>query len=83
MPLDLRFSTAPSATNACGTNPQAGDLGIAGAKVIAPGSPSTSVLLERMKRLDVHRMPPVGSRVVDQGGVDLLTAWIQSLASCP
>jgi hypothetical protein len=36
-----------------------------------------------MKRLDVYRMPPVGSLVVDPTGVQLVSDWIQSLATCP
>ncbi|MBI5068060.1 MAG: PQQ-dependent sugar dehydrogenase [Deltaproteobacteria bacterium] len=80
--LDLRLSAALAATNACDAAPQRGDLGLAGARVVSPGHPERSVLLERMKRLDGQRMPPVGSLVVDQAGVELLGAWIAALAGC-
>ncbi|MFT3912963.1 MAG: PQQ-dependent sugar dehydrogenase [Anaeromyxobacteraceae bacterium] len=80
--LDFRFATALSTMNACGTAPQRGDLGIAGAKLIAPGHPEQSIVVQRMKALDVSRMPPVGSLVVDQSGVDVLSAWITSLTAC-
>jgi uncharacterized repeat protein (TIGR03806 family) len=80
--LDFRYATALSATGAC-NDPSQGNLGIANAKVIAPGAPDRSVLLQRMKRLDVYRMPPVGSLVVDPTGVQLVSDWIQSLATCP
>jgi uncharacterized repeat protein (TIGR03806 family) len=80
--LDFRSGTALAATHACDVNPSAGDLGVANARIIAPGAPASSILLERMKRLDAHRMPPVGSLVVDQAGVTLVTAWIQSLTGC-
>jgi hypothetical protein len=39
--LDLRFTTSLADTKACGV-PQLGDLGVTGAMVIAPGSPSAS-----------------------------------------
>jgi len=80
--LDLRLSTALAATNACDVLPQRGDLGLASARILSPGHPERSVLLERMKRLDTHRMPPVGSLVVDQAGVALLTEWLTGLAGC-
>jgi len=40
------------------------------------------VLLERMRRLDAPRMPPVGSLVVDAAGLELLAAWIAGLSGC-
>jgi len=80
--LDLRLSTALAATAACDAAPQRGDLGLPGARILSPGHPERSVLLERLRRLDAQRMPPVGSLVVDQAGVDLLGAWIASLAGC-
>lgn len=35
-----------------------------------------------MKRQDVHRMPPLASRIVDGTGKTLVDAWIQSLLNC-
>ena len=68
--------------NTCNANPQSGDLGIANARLIAPGDAARSVLVARMNRRDVNAMPPVGSNVIDASGVALLTAWIDSLSSC-
>jgi uncharacterized repeat protein (TIGR03806 family) len=80
--LDLRFATALPATGICG-EPTQGDLGLDDAAIVAPGEPDRSVLLARMKATDVHRMPPIGSAVVDAEGTALVEAWIASLASCP
>jgi uncharacterized repeat protein (TIGR03806 family) len=82
--MDLRYSTALSATNACNATPQSGDLGIAGAKIITPGSAATSVMPARMNRRDGNGMPPVASSIADATGVQLITDWINSLnsASC-
>ena len=52
-------------------------------KVIAPGSPATSVLVQRPKRLDANRMPPLGTRIVDPQGTAVLEQWVQGLTSCP
>jgi uncharacterized repeat protein (TIGR03806 family) len=81
--MDLRFTTELGATNSCDVVPQSGDLGLgAGARIIAPGDPAASVLLERMDRRDASAMPPLGSNRVDTDGVSLLGDWIQALASC-
>jgi uncharacterized repeat protein (TIGR03806 family) len=81
--MDLRYSTLLSSTNACGTMPQSGDLGIgAAARIIALGSAANSVLVARMNRRDANGMPPLASGIVDTDGVALLTQWINGLTSC-
>ncbi|MCH9695548.1 MAG: PQQ-dependent sugar dehydrogenase [Gammaproteobacteria bacterium] len=80
--IDLRYQTALPQTGACDIAPQAGDLGIANARIIAPGSSATSVLTERMNRRGTGAMPPVGSTIVDNAGVRLVRDWIDSLANC-
>ena len=82
--LDLRHDTAFSQTGTCDVAPTAGDLGIANARIIAPGDSAGSVLLARMSRRDASGMPPVASNVVDAAGTQLIGAWIDSLttASC-
>ena len=81
--MDLRYSTLPSNTNACGVSPSSGDLGIgAAARIIAPGSAANSVLVARMNRRDANGMPPLASGIVDAAGVALLQQWINSLTTC-
>jgi glucose/arabinose dehydrogenase/mono/diheme cytochrome c family protein len=65
---------------ALGEKPEHGDLGIAEARVIAPGAAGRSVILPRMALRGPGQMPPVGSRASDPGGVRLIAEWIQSLA---
>jgi hypothetical protein len=77
----LRFSTAIGATNACSVAPSSGDLGVAGAQVIAPGDASKSVLYLRMNRRDANQMPPVASHVVDTQGAALLQQWINGMGA--
>jgi uncharacterized repeat protein (TIGR03806 family) len=81
-PLDLRYTTVLSATNTCDLPPQAGDLGLTNARIIAPGAANRSVLVARASRRDAQAMPPLASTVVDAAGVDLLTRWVNSLSSC-
>jgi mono/diheme cytochrome c family protein len=62
--------------------PSSGDLGIANARLIAPGAPERSVLLARSARRDASAMPPLASTRIDDAGVALLSDWIASLGSC-
>ncbi|MGQ0383784.1 MAG: hypothetical protein ACT4UP_03730, partial [Gammaproteobacteria bacterium] len=81
--IDLRHSTALAQTGACDVPPAAGDLGIANARIIAPGDDTRSVLLARMaRRGDAFQMPPISSTVRDTAGEQLIGAWIDSLTSC-
>lgn len=77
--LDLRFDTALAAMNAVGVAPNAGDIGISNALIIAAGEKERSVLWARMGRLDADRMPPLASHLVNQPAVDLIGQWIDLL----
>lgn len=81
--LDLRATVELAAMNVCGVDPTRDDLGIANAQLVRPGAPDRSVVLERMLRLDEHRMPPIATRVVDPTGTRLVQDWIERLESCP
>ena len=82
--LDLRHGTPLSQTGACNIVPTRGDLGVAAARIIAPGEDTRSVLLTRMSLRDANAMPPIASNLVDTAGAQLIGAWIDSLptASC-
>lgn len=80
--MDLRYTTALQDMNACDAPPLEGDLGIANARLIAPGDASRSLVVERAGRRDSHGMPPVGSNLVDGDGVALLVDWIDGLGGC-
>ena len=77
--LDLRYTTAIASTNTCNVAPASGDLGVSGARVIAPGDSTHSVLYLRMSRRDANQMPPVASHKVDTDGAALLQQWINGM----
>ncbi len=81
-PMDLRYSIALAATNACNAAPQAGDLGVAGARIILPGDPGRSLVVLRAERRDAAGMPPLASHLVDTQGAQLLRNWIAQLSGC-
>jgi len=80
--LDLRHNTALAQMNACDVVPSDGDLGLPNARIIAPGAAGSSVLHARMATRNVNAMPPIASNLVDTAGAQLISAWINSLASC-
>lgn len=82
-PADFRYQLALKDTNVCDALPQNGDLGVMGARLLAPGSPTTSMISRRMHALDASRMPILGTSVVDTQGTALIDQWISSVTSCP
>ncbi len=81
--LDLRFTTGLKETTACNADAEAGDLGVAGAKLLVPGDPSKSLISLRPHAIGANRMPPLASSVVDDAGLAVVDDWIKSLATCP
>ena len=77
--LDLRIDTPLANTGMVDALPQQGDLGIAGARIIAPRDRDASVLYQRVLRLDQFRMPPLGSHRIDTAFLQLLGDWIDNL----
>ncbi len=82
--LDLRYSLPLGQTKSCGLKPQAGDLGIASAQIVAPGSAAKSVLVQRMLQTPQsgNQMPPLAVAVPHAGGAKLVSDWIAGLPNC-
>ncbi len=80
--IDLRFQTPFADTGLCNTVPLYGNLGQSGARLVAPGDATRSVLSLRMQALDSRRMPPIASKQVDTAAVDIINDWINGLAAC-
>jgi hypothetical protein len=88
--FDIRYDVPLKSVGICNELPGKGDLGVAGAKLLAPKSPMTSLMWLRMHAPvgnDVTgatgRMPAIGSSVVDTQGTDLISLWINSINACP
>lgn len=77
--MQLDYATALDKMRILGVVPQHDPLGIADARLIAPGDPSRSVLLERMSRRGPRQMPPLGTNRIDEQGTALIREWIASL----
>ncbi len=82
-PMDLRFAVGLESAKSCNVAPDNGDLGVSGAKILAPGDAAKSLLSLRPHALDATRMPPLATHRVDTDGVSVIDMWIQSLTACP
>jgi uncharacterized repeat protein (TIGR03806 family) len=76
--IDLRFDTALAQAGLVGVRPTGGDLGLPDAFRIKAQERGSSVLFERVRRLDTTRMPPLGSNLVDADAVELIGRWIDA-----
>lgn len=55
-------------------------MGIAGAKLVVPGDPARSMMIERTGSTTFGRqMPPVSRNVVDAGAVELIRKWVEEM----
>lgn len=59
--------------------PLQGDLGLPEAKLVAPGDPARSVLLQRMATGGRGHMPYLGARSVHDEGLVLIRDWIAAM----
>ncbi len=59
--------------------PAHGTFDIKDARIIAPGAPDRSILLYRMNKLGLGRMPHIASSIVDEPAVALIRDWIRQL----
>jgi glucose/arabinose dehydrogenase len=77
--FDARLTTPLPAQKLINGDLIAGDLSIPGARIIVPGHPDKSVLLQRLLRDDAVRMPPINVNHEPQPIAPLLEDWIRSL----
>jgi len=77
--FDARITTPLSEAGIINGPLAAGDLGIAGAKIVVPGKPGKSILYQRLKATDFFRMPPVQYHNQPSPIVPVVEHWIRSL----
>ena len=75
--MDLRDFVDDELFNVVGIDPNHGDQGLgADAKLVVPGDPGKSILLNRCIKVGPGHMPPIGSSGPDARAVGLLMQWI-------
>lgn len=80
VPSWFNFDLPIEESRAYDAKPVRGDFGLIAARVIAPGDPHRSAILYRTGTEGAGRMPHIGSRLVDEAGVQLLRDWIRSMS---
>jgi putative heme-binding domain-containing protein len=77
--IALGFDVPLEKTQTVDVRPIQGTFNIAGARIIAPGDPSRSVLYYRVSKLGGGRMPRVGADQVDERAVRMIHDWIAGM----
>jgi len=74
------ISTLPLAElGIVGVAPGHGGLGLTDPKLLVPGQPDRSIILQRMTLTGLGRMPHIGSRVPHESAIKLIREWIAQL----
>jgi len=66
-------------TGTIDTRPGQGTFDLSDPRILVPGEPARSLILYRMQKTGLGRMPHVASNVVDQAAVKLVEEWIRQL----
>jgi hypothetical protein len=74
--FQLLFPLTLKDTGIVNIKPGHGDFDVKDARLLVPGHPDRSLVLHRMNKLGLGRMPHVASNVIDEDGVALLRQWI-------
>ena len=77
--FQLLFPLALKDTGIANVKPGHGDFELKDPRLLAPGDPDRSLVLFRMNKLGLGRMPHVASNVIDAEGVGLVREWIQKM----
>jgi uncharacterized repeat protein (TIGR03806 family) len=66
-------------TGTINTKPGQGTFELNDPRILVPGHPERSLIVYRMKKLGLGRMPHVASLVVDEKGAKLIEDWVRQL----
>ena len=80
--FDTRFETSLAASNIV-EGSLADDLGIPNAQVIAPQSPESSVMFQRLEFIGGAQMPPLARNIVHDAAVEHFREWIMAVNASP
>ena len=81
--MQLEFATVLDKMKLIDVVPVHDKFGITDARLIAPGHPERSVLLNRMAKRGRGQMPQLATALVDEPAVKMITEWIEKLGTPP
>jgi hypothetical protein len=74
--MELEFTQPAHKMRLFDVKPLHHTFGLADARLIAPGAPERSALLQRISTRGQGQMPPLATSLVDHEAVELLREWI-------
>jgi uncharacterized repeat protein (TIGR03806 family) len=77
--FQLLFALELKDTGVVNTKPGHGDFDVKNARLLTPGDADRSLILYRMNKVGLGRMPHVASNVVDREGAALVREWIAGM----
>jgi glucose/arabinose dehydrogenase len=77
--IDLHIRTTPDRMRLFDVKPQHDAFEIAEPRIVAPGSPERSILVQRISRRGPGQMPPLATSAVDERAAAMLREWISTL----
>jgi uncharacterized repeat protein (TIGR03806 family) len=77
--MELEFTTALDKMRLIDVKPVHHTFDLSDARLVAPGHPERSVLLQRMSHRQAGHMPPLATTLVDREAVALLREWIKGM----
>jgi glucose/arabinose dehydrogenase len=77
--MELEFTTPLSGMRIRDVKPVHHTFGISEARLVAPGHPERSVLLQRVSHRKEGHMPPLATSLVDEDAVRMLSEWIRQM----
>ena len=81
--ISLASGTSLEAMRIIGADPLHETSAMKGDKIVAPGDPEHSILLQRMSHRGTGQMPPLATSVVDRDAVKLIADWIKQVKPLP
>ncbi|MBX9679292.1 MAG: PQQ-dependent sugar dehydrogenase [Gemmataceae bacterium] len=77
--MELEFITPLEKMRVIGVKPVHDTFGIANAKIVDPGHPERSILLQRISHRGKGHMPPLATSRVDDAAVEMIREWIAKM----
>ena len=77
--MELEFAIPLEKMRIVDVKPLHNTLNLPDARLLAPGAPERSVLIQRLGTREAGQMPPLASTRVDTAGLELMREWCRSL----
>ena len=81
--FNLVYTAKPENVRLIDEAPIHDTMGLANARLVAPGDPERSILYRRLLVRGLNQMPPTSTNRIDERGAELVAEWIRHLGTRP